>query len=93
MYTVRNGTIVSQQLTQMVCRAEVGAVDRRKNRTIETFTIFFDVRSDYDGSDGYIKVTCSKILNNLGYNFTGPLKWDIREKNVDAEEMFDELSD
>ena len=86
-----NGDVVSQQVEHSVCRCKVGVTDRRKNTTVEKLTVYFDVRADFDGSDGYIKATVEKIVRTLGYSYVGPMDWEIADYSFDAEKKFAEI--
>ena len=87
-----NGAVVSQQVEHSVCMCKVGVTDRRKSGQVELLIVYFDVRADFDGSDGYIKQTVEKILRTLGYNYVGPMDWEIEDYSFDAEKKFAEIS-
>ena len=89
----KNGTTVISQLAEnQICKANVDAFDRRSDGRIEPITVYFEIRSDFDGSSGYVKVTVEKILKCLGYSYVGLHEWDIEGFDYDSAEKFEEIS-
>lgn len=88
MFTVNanDGSIV-QNVEHWMCDAVVQCIDRRTDK-IETFSLFFELRPDYDETDGYIKAACERILRSLGFSFLALVNFRLTKYEYDAGVVF-----
>ena len=85
-------SVISQQCKHQICQAEVKAWDKRIGVTsMKNYTMYFEVRGDFDEEkdpEGYVKTSCQRILNSLGYNLYSTGKFDFAAIEYDAEDKF-----
>lgn len=87
MFTVNDNGSITQDVEHWMCNAEIRCIDRRTDE-IETFSLFFELRPDYDETDGYIKAACERILHSLGFSFLALLNFRLTKYEYDAGVVF-----
>ena len=97
-HTVKESeAVISQKIKHQICEAQVKAWDKRIGiSSMKIYTMYFDLRADFDDEkdpDGFVKTSCQKILNSLGYCFYGVVRTDFVDYEYDAETIFMRMKD
>jgi len=87
MFTVNENGSITQTVEHWLCNAEVKCIDKRTDK-LETYAMFFELGSDYDETDGYIKTMCERILRELGYSYSGLLNFRLTKFEYDSGVVF-----
>lgn len=89
--------VITQQIKHQICEATVKAWDKRIGGTaMKTYTMYFETRGDIDEQtdlDGFVKMSCQKILNSLGYNFYTIIRKNFIDYEYDAEKIFQRMKE
>lgn len=83
------GNVICQQVEHYQCMAECRVLDNRAlDKPMQNYVLWFELRPDYDETDGYIKHACERILHSLGYSYCGLIDFQIEKYCYDSAKVF-----